>query len=98
MKKVFLIWLMIPTITLADTLDAIPKPDKVLILQLGQKAPYSGVLMNEDQFRYFKTQELEAETLSKAFANSSSESAWPKLILPFILGLSMGVLADRVIK
>jgi len=82
----------------ADTLDAIPKPEKVLILQLGQPAPYSGVLMDGDQFRYFKTQELEAESLSKAFVNSQNESAWSKIILPFIVGLSMGVLVDRVVK
>lgn len=43
------------------SLDEISKPEKVLILPIGTKAPYSGVLMDEDQFRYFKTQEFELE-------------------------------------
>ncbi len=98
MIKVFLILSMIQTSAHADTLDAVPKPEKVLILQLGQKAPYSGVLMDGDQFRYFKTQELEAESLGKAYAKAQGETTWGQIVLPFLVGLSMGFLVDKVVK
>ncbi len=48
-----------------DLIEEIPGPDKVMTLVIGKPAPYSGVFMPEDQFRYFKTIELENEMISK---------------------------------
>lgn len=85
----------LPMKTRADELDKIPKPDKVLVLNIGVRAPYSGVLMDEDQFRYFKTVELESEMYANKLKNSGpsfSDYIWVAAGF-FVGGLAVGALA-----
>lgn len=91
-----LILLILPMKTQAeDILEKIPAPDKVINLYLGQKAPYSGVFMSEDQFRFFKTVELESQMFSKKMNDtgpSFSDYVWVAAGF-FVFGLAAGSLA-----
>jgi hypothetical protein len=79
--------------TQAEGIDKIPSPDKTIILTIGKPAPYSGVFMSEDQFRFFKTQELELEMIKeRPFESHSNGWLW------FIVGASFGAVAVSIGK
>ncbi len=86
---------MIPTNAQASDIDDVPKPDKVMILYLGQKAPMSGVLLDEDQFRFYKTLELENEMLQKHVEKPATVGGY---VLTLFGGIILGVLGAQIIR
>jgi hypothetical protein len=76
-----------------DDLREIPKPDKIIILMMGQRAPWSGVLMDEDEFRYVKTIELEKEMMERRVMDRPTSPVWV-----FFSGLVLGALGASLSK
>lgn len=76
--------LSLPSRTAAETIQ---------LIKQGQRSPYTGILMGEEEFRYFKVRELEADSLSEAFVKGpppSDESGVVYFAIPLILGLLVG--------
>ncbi len=69
-------------------------------LNKGAAAPYSGIFMPEDHFRYLMTREFEADQLTNYIAdpeNKFSESSTPWLLFLgfFVTGLATGIVLHR---
>lgn len=86
---------MIPISAKADDLDKIPAPDKILILPMGKAAPYSGILITEDDFRFWKTTELELEIVK---THVEKPATMTQSILIFLGGVVLGGLATSALK
>lgn len=85
MLKRLLIILLCLTWSIPATSDEINT-----ILYKGDKAPYYGVLITEDNFRYYETLEIENESLSHLVATEqSTETPW-KTLAAFAFGTLMG--------
>lgn len=76
----------------------IPDPDEVIQLNKGQKAPYRGVFMPVDEFRYFKTTELEKEILEKKVVIPNNHSTALTIILSAIGGALLFSTIDGAIR
>lgn len=77
--------------TIADDLKEIPSPDREITINLGQKAPFSGILMDVDQYQYFKIREFEADTLSR-LAVESPKGSPPAAVVILLSAVAGGLL------
>lgn len=79
----------------AEELDAIPKPSHEIQIYLNQKAPFSGLLIDVDQYRYYKTMELSSEMFERKMNDAGpkfSDYVWVAAGF-FVFGLAAGSLA-----
>ena len=88
-------------ISLASSTARSQSPNETIELDLGVKAPYSGILMPEDHFRYLMTRELEADRLTAYIAdpgNKFTEETSPLLAIggALLTGLALGFAAGTV--
>lgn len=98
-KKLFITSLLLisfPIQTLALTIDEIPV-DRVVEVRLGQRAPYSGIMMDVEQFRYFKTIEFENEILTRKLTESKSPS-FIEYALPALGGFILGFVVTSALS
>lgn len=62
----------------------------------GDHAPFSGVLLSEPDFRYFKTKEASSDELDRYILNEKGDLIEPTTtgvldyILPFVIGAVVG--------
>jgi hypothetical protein len=67
--------------------------DQEIIISQGAKAPFSGVLVPEDTYRYYQTRELEADSLSKlATESGAASSSTFSLFSAFLGGALLGII------
>ncbi len=94
LKKMLLVSLLMSSFeTLkADALNAIPPPDHETQVSINQKAPFSGVLLDIDQYRYYRVTEIERDDLARAAAQPQT-SSFGSYALMFLGGLAIGALA-----
>lgn len=71
-----------------------------VIIKRGAEAPFTGVLVPEDNYRYYQTRELEADSLSKLVAQPNviiePENHWG-LFTMFLAGAVVGVVGKSLI-
>ncbi len=73
--------------------------EAVQTIKRGKPAPYTGVLLPDDEFRYYKERELFAQEIDKALINEPvaipRELGFIDVALPFLLGsvFTWGVLS-----
>lgn len=85
--------------TYADDLNVIPPPSHEQTLHIGQKAPFSGILMDMYQLRYFKTREFEADRLSKlAAATPQNNDTFMVIVLSAAAGVLLFSVVDSAVR
>ncbi len=68
-----------------------------MMMYTGQKAPWPGILMDDDEFRYLKTLELENDSLSHAVVDGSSRS-FSDYVWVFLGGAILGIAGTSLAK
>lgn len=68
--------------------------EAVQTIKRGKPAPYTGVLLPNDEFRYYKERELFAQEIDKALINEPvfvpKERGFIDIALPFLAGFIFG--------
>jgi len=85
---------MMPTNVRAD--------DQDILIEQGQKAPFPGVLVPEDSYRYYQSRVLTADELESYVTQpevqvSKERSSALQIALPFLGGLLLGVIATSAL-
>lgn len=78
----------------AGDLSEIPAPSHEIELHLGSRAPFSGVLVDLDQYRYYKTIELSQDMIENRINSQGDYTFW-KIFGGFALGFVAASLVHK---